>query len=544
MKDKVLNALTNALNSLKYPTDKIIIQNSKNPEHGDFASNIAMILAGKLKQSPNQIADKIIKRLLELNTDNLFLNIDIAGPGFINFKLNKNLFHDQILNVIQQDSTFGKSNIGKNKKVNVEFVSANPTGPLTVGHGRGAMIGDTVSNILEWNGYDVQREYYFNNAGRQMRVLGKSVYNRYLQTCGQKIEFNDDYYQGDYIKDIAKLIKNEFSDSLMSDQNPNYFKDKAEEVIFTDIKKTLKKLGLEFNNFYNEQELYNSGKIQEILDELEKKELIYYKDNATWFKGTEIGRDVDKVLVKNTGEPTYRLPDMAYHKTKLDRGFDLCIDVFGADHIDTYPDVLAVIDQIGYDSNKIKVLIHQFVTIMQNGEQVKMSTRKANFVTLDELIDEVGADVVRYFFIMRGMSTHLNFDLDLAKDHSDNNPVFYLQYAHARMVNIISRAESFGHLLNLKADLSLLIEEEEQQLINQLLQFPDLVIKSSSVLEPQIIVNYLQELAGKFHKYYAHHKVITENKNLTDSRLVLIKALQIGLRNGLSIVGLSAPERM
>lgn len=544
MKDKVIYALKKALEELNFPSDKVIIQNTKNPEHGDFASNIAMILAGKLKQPPQQIADSIIEKLLELNADNLFIGIEKAGPGFINFKLNKNLFHNQLLDILETDFDFGKSEIGNGKTANVEFVSANPTGPLTVGHGRGAMIGDTVSNILEWNGYKVQREYYFNNAGRQMRVLGESVYQRYLEACGQKVEFNEDFYQGEYIKDIANEIKNEFDESLMSDQNPNYFKDKAEEFIFEDIKKSLKKLGLEFDHFYNEQELYNSGKIQQILDNLEQKGLLYHKDNATWFKGTEIGRDVDKVLVKNTGEPTYRLPDMAYHKTKLDRGFDLCIDVFGADHIDTYPDVLAVIDNLGYDSEKVKVLIHQFVTIMKDGEQVKMSTRKANFVTLDELIDEVGADVVRYFFIMRGMSTHLNFDLDLAKDQSDNNPVFYLQYAHARMVNIISRAEEFGNLINVNADLSLLIEDEEQQLINQLLQFPELVKKSCISLEPQSIVIFLQELAGKFHKYYAHHKVITEDKNLTDARLILIKALQIGLRNGLTIIGISSPNRM
>jgi arginyl-tRNA synthetase len=544
MRNKVLEKLQDTLIKLNFPTDTIIIQNSKTPEHGDFSSNIAMILSGKLKQPPQKIANQIIEKLNELNLDNFFLNIDIAGPGFINFKLNQNLFHDKLLNVLKTDTDFGRSSEGNGKTANIEFVSANPTGPLTVGHGRGAMIGDTVSNILEWNGYKVQREYYFNNAGRQMRVLGQSVYSRYLQKCGQGLEFDNEFYQGEYIKEIAELIFNEFGDSLMSDKKSDYFKDKAEKFIFEDIKSSLKKLGLEFDHFYNEQELYNSGKIQHILDELDSKGLIYQKDDATWFKGTHIGRDVDKVLVKNTGEPTYRLPDMAYHKTKFDRGFDLCIDVFGADHIDTYPDVLAVIDELGLDSNKVKVLIHQFVTIMKNGEQVKMSTRKANFVTLDELIDEVGADVVRYFFIMRGMSTHLNFDLDIAKDQSDNNPVFYLQYAHARMCNIINRAERFGHSINLNADLGLLKEDEEQQLINHLLSFPELVEKCSTQLEPQLIVNYLHEFASKFHKYYAHFKVITEDKKLTEARLILIKAIQITMRNGLRIIGITAPKRM
>ena len=544
MRNKVLEKLQGTLIDLNFPTDTVIIQNSKKPDHGDFSSNIAMILAGKLKRPPQKIADEIIQNLLELNSDNFFSIVEKAGPGFINFKLNKNLFHDKLLNVLKTDTEFGKSSIGVGKTANVEFVSANPTGPLTVGHGRGAMLGDTVANILEWNGYKVLGEYYFNNAGRQMRVLGQSVYSRYLQTCGQDLKFDDEFYQGEYIKEIAELIYNEYGDSLISKQNPDFFKDKAEKFIFEDIKSSLKKLGLEFDYFYNEQELYNSGKIQHILDELGSKELIYQKDNATWIKGTQIGRDVDKVLVKKTGEPTYRLPDMAYHKTKFERGFDLCIDVFGADHIDTYPDVLAVIDQLGYDSNKVKVLIHQFVTIMKNGEQVKMSTRKANFVTLDELIDEVGADVVRYFFIMRGMSTHLNFDLDIAKDQSDNNPVFYLQYAHARMCNIINRAKGFGHIINLKADLSLLIEDEEQQLINQLLKLPELIEKCSTQLEPQLIVNYLHEFASKFHKYYAHFKVITDDKKLTEARLILIKAIQIAMRNGLTLIGISAPENM
>ena len=544
MKDKVESLLKNALKNLNYPTENIIIQNSKNPKHGDFSTNIAMTLSGKLNEPPQNIADSIIKTLFQLNSDNFFINIDRAGPGFINIKLNKNLFYNQILNVITKNINYGKSIIGEGQTANVEFVSANPTGPLTVGHGRGAMIGDTVSNILEWNGYKVQREYYFNNAGRQMRVLGQSVYQRYLELCGQNIDFSDDYYQGKYIKDIAQKIKDEYDDTLIPDKNIDFFKNKSEEYIFQLIKNSLKKLGLEFDCFYNEQELYSSGKIQAILEKLKENKLLYYKDNATWFKGTKVGREIDKVLVKNTGEPTYRLPDMAYHKTKLDRGFDLCIDIFGADHIDTYPDVIAVIDNLGYDSKKIKVLIHQFVTIMKDGEQVKMSTRKANFVRLDELIKEVGADVVRYFFIMRGMSTHLNFDLDLAKDQSDNNPVFYLQYAHARMVNIISRAKDFQYNINLKADLSLLNEEKEQQLINQLLHFPELVKNSCRSLEPQIIVNYLQDLATKFHKYYSHHKVITENKELTEARLILIKALQIGLRNGLTIIGISAPDRM
>lgn len=543
MKSNVSERITTALNDLNLPTENMVIQKPKNPDHGDFSCSIAMTLAGKLGQPPRNIADSIVEKLIQ-NNDDFFESIDIAGPGFINFKINQHSFSEQLLTILDKKDSYGKSDIGEGKKANVEFVSANPTGPLTVGHGRGAMLGDAVSNILEWNGYDVYREYYFNNAGRQMRVLGESVYQRYMQLTGENVDFTDEYYQGEYIKNIAQIIFDEFGNSLQSDQNPSYFKDKAEQHIFGDIKGTLKKLGLEFDQFYNEQELYNSGRIQEVIDLLSEKGLVYQQDGATWYKGSQVGRDADKVLVKKTGEPTYRLPDMAYHKTKFDRGFDLSVDIFGADHIDTYPDVLSVVEQLGYDPDQVRVLIHQFVTILKDGEQVKMSTRKANFVTLDELINEVGADVVRYFFIMRGMSTHLNFDLDLAKDQSDNNPVFYLQYAHARLCNILKRAEKLGHIVNRNADLSLLNQTEETQLIGILLQFPDVVLKCHKTLEPQNMVNHLQDIAAAFHKYYAHHRVISEDIPLTHARLLLIQAIQIGLKNGLIVLGISAPEKM
>ncbi len=544
MKNKIISELKIALNYLSYPSNNIIIQNTKNPKHGDYSTNIAMILSAKLKKNPYDIADEIIEKLIENNSKNLFNSIDKDGPGFINFKLNNNLFYHEIFEIMKLNNNFGKSNIGQNKSANVEFVSANPTGPLTVGHGRGAMIGDTISNILEWNGYNVHREYYFNNAGRQMRLLGESVYQRYLQLFEKGNNFDEELYQGNYIKDIAKIIKDEYGKSLISEKNSDFFKKKAETLIFQNIKNSLKRLGLEFKHFYNEQELYDSSKIEYLLEKLENYNLLYKKDNATWLKASNIGRDDDKVLIKSTGEPTYRLPDMAYHETKFKRGYDLCVDVFGADHIDTYPDVLAVMNSIGYDSNKIKVIIHQFVTILKNGEQVKMSTRKANFITLDELIDDVGADVVRYFFIMRASSTHLNFDINIAKDQSENNPVFYLQYAHARMCNILKRAEQQSITYLKTSDLSSLEEEMELQLINQLLQFPELVKKTCDTLEPQNIVNYLQELAANFHKYYSHHKVITKDKDLTKARLTLVNALRIGLRNGLYILGISAPRKM
>ena len=460
MKEKLISNISQCLANLEYPSIEVGIQRPKSPEHGDFASNIALILAKPLGKNPREIAEAIKSELQNSFNDN-FESIDIAGPGFINFKLKKSVLSDLLLNILSQDSNYGKSSIGNNKRALVEFVSANPTGPLTVGHGRGAMLGDTVSNILEWNGYDVQREYYFNNAGRQMRVLGQSVHARYLELLGEKAELPEGGYEGKYIYDIAQKVIDEHNNSLVENSEDPIFKNAAEFHIFEDIKSTLSRLGLVFDTFFNENTLYENGEITNVVETLREKKLAYDKEGATWFAGTTVGREVDRVLIKSTGEPTYRLPDIAYHKDKFSRGYDLMVDVFGADHMDAYPDVMAAIDNLGFDSEKVKVLIHQFVTIMRDGNPVKMSTRKANFVTLDELINEVGADVVRYFFIMRGMNSHLNFDLDLAKDQSDENPVFYLQYAHARVCNIIKRGEAFDHPLNPQCDLSLLDKEIE-----------------------------------------------------------------------------------
>jgi len=543
MKDTLISYITQSLKNLGFPSDNVVIQRPKKPEHGDFASNIALILAKPLGKNPRDIA-KVLVTQIQTSFGDHFERIDIAGPGFINFKLNKSILSDQLKSIVEACENYGKSDVGSGKRALVEFVSANPTGPLTVGHGRGAMLGDTVSNILEWNGYGVQREYYFNNAGRQMRILGQSVQARYLELSDIEAKLPDGGYEGKYIYDIAQELINEHGESLVENPESDIFKDSAEAHIFEDIKGTLARLGLVFDTFFNEHILYENGEIYNVIDALREKGLVYDKDDAVWFAGTQKGRDADRVLIKSSGEPTYRLPDMAYHKDKFDRNYDLMIDVFGADHMDAYPDVLTVVDELGYDSQKVRVLIHQFVTIMQEGKPVKMSTRKANFVTLDELIDEVGADVVRFFFIMRGMNSHLNFDLDLAKDQSDENPVFYLQYAHARTCNIIKRGEAFEHHLNIDADLSLLSTEIEHQLIQNLSSFPECIIRARETMEPQTITNYLQELAAVFHRYYAHEKVITDNAELTAARLVLVEAVRIVLSNGLHVLGISAPERM
>ena len=426
----------------------------------------------------------------------------------------------------------------------IEFVSANPTGPLTVGHGRNAILGDTVSNILEWNGYKISKEYYFNNAGRQMRVLGESVYARYMELLGESMEIPEGGYEGLYIQDIAKLILNDYADKFKNDKENPIFKQTAETYIFNDIEKTLEKIGLKFDSFFNENTLYENKEIDNVIDSLKSKKLVYEKDGALWFKGTEVGRDSDRVIVKSTGEPTYRLPDIAYHKDKFNRGFDLMVDVFGADHMDAYPDVLSAIESLGYPAEKVRVLIHQFVTVLKDGEPVKMSTRKANFISLDSLIDEVGPDVTRFFFIMRSMNTHLNFDLNLAKEQSDANPVFYIQYAHARCCNMLRRFD--GDIKSIDSSvLNQLKNELESQITSKLLEFPDIIKKCSDSLEPQNISNYLAELSSSFHSYYARERVIDlDNKTLTEARIYLVNALRIVIRNGLCILGVSAPEKM
>ena len=538
MKHKIIQEIDNCVNSIyKGINDiKISIEKPKNKDHGDLSTNIALLLTKKIKKNPLEICDELKNELIK---SDLFESIEIAKPGFINFKLAISSLTESLNKIIELNNNYGKNKSGQNKKALVEFVSANPTGPLTVGHGRGAIIGDVVSNILIWNGYKVDREYYYNNAGRQMRILGESLKARYYELLNKNYDFPDDGYKGDYIKDIANSLVKEHNDSLLNESD-DFFKNNAEKYIFNQIKNTLSKIGLKFNNYFNEKTLYDNKKIFDVVKKLKDKKLIYEKENATWFKATDIGMDSDRVLIKSTGEPTYRLPDMAYHVTKFERGYDLCVDVFGADHMDAYPDVLAAIEQLGFNKENVKVIIHQFISILENDEIVKMSTRKGNFITLEKLIDDVGIDVVRYFFIMRSINSHLNFDLKLAKEKSDKNPIFYIQYAHARISTILNQNDNIEN-----SDLSLLNHEQEIKLIYLLIEFEDLILKLSTNLEPQLLANYLFNLATKFHKYYSTCRIINDdNYELTKSRLYLIKAIKTTLSNGLDILGISSPERM
>lgn len=543
MKEYLREQFRASLRLLGIPSDiGITFEQPRQAHHGDLTTNVAMVAAKALKKNPRQLATEL-RATLQLDPS-LVSNVEVAGPGFINLTFTEKFYRQELARLLAAEASFGRSNIGNGKKTQVEFVSANPTGPLTVGHGRGAVYGDTVANLLEWTGHDVTREYYFNNAGRQMRVLGDSVRLRYLQLFGEQVEFPDDYYQGEYIKEIAAHLKNEFGDALRNEPAEGKFKAQAEKEIFDDIKKTLKSLGIVHKTFFNENSLYDDGKINEVLEEFKKRGLSYEQDGAVWLKTSALGGDKDKVIVKNTGEPTYRLPDIAYHIDKFRRGFELIIDIFGSDHIATYPDVLAALKALGYDETKVKVLIHQFVTIMQGNEIVKMSTRKANYITLDELIAEVGADVVRYFFLMRSMTSHLNFDLGLAKQQSDENPVYYLQYAHARICSIMRKAEEEGRKIAGEANLALLADPHELELIKLLLQLPETIEYCAATFEIHRLAEYLQDVATAFHKFYHNCRVVSEDEALTQARLSLCRATKAVLRNGFSVLGISAPEKM
>jgi arginyl-tRNA synthetase len=550
MKNYLTEKVGKALRLLSYEgLAKLTFEKPKDETHGDLTTNVAMLLAKSVKKNPRAVAQEITGKL---DLDPKYVSkIEIAGPGFINFRFTEEFFTVQISSILQKPATFGKTNIGTGKKTQVEYVSANPTGPLSVGHGRQAAVGDTIANLLVWTGYDVTREYYYNNAGRQMRMLAESTYARYRQLFDPVFPFPEDGYQGDYIREIAENLKKEHGDSIVSLQQEKALsvcKEFAERALFEAIKKVLARMGVVHDVFFNEDSLYSSGKIQEVIQELRTKGLVYDLDGAVWLKTTALGLDQDRVIVKSTGEPTYRLPDIAYHREKFKRGFDLIVDVFGADHIATIPDVLAGVKALGYDPEKVKVVIHQFVTLMRDGEQVKMSKRLANFVTLDELIDEVGSDAVRFFFLMRSTSSHLEFDLNLAKEQSEKNPVYYLQYAHARIASILRFAEGQGTFSVTDSfdtiEYNLLKGPAEISLVKLLLDFPETVELCALGFEPHRLTTYLHDVATAFHKFYHEHRVVIPEIELAKARLSLCLAAKTVLANGCRILGISVPERM
>ena len=516
----------------------------KHPAHGDFSTNFAMLVAGRDNKKPREVASLLAEKMARHK--DLFDKVEIAGPGFVNFFVREAIWQSVVKSVCEHCYAYGSSQVGQKRKVLVEFVSANPTGPLSIGHGRQAVLGDAIARLLDATGHKVTREYYYNDAGRQMRVLGESTRARYLELLGLAAEFPEDGYQGEYIYDIARKLVAEMGDSLKETEDVTPFKEKAEQEIFANIAETLEKLDIRFDNYYNEHSLYEKGLVDDVVARLRAKGLAYDHDGAVWFKTTEFGQEQDRVIIKSTGEPTYRLPDIAYHREKLKRGFDWLVNIFGSDHIATVPDVMAGLRALGYDDSKVTVVIHQFVTLTREGKQVKMPTRKANFVTVDELFDEVGPDVVRFFFLMRKADSQLEFDLDLATKESQENPVFYVQYANARLSSIQKKANEKNISRKPLPDVVLekLSLPEELNMLKALASYPALVEDAALDLSPHRIIFFLMDLAGQFHSYYNSHLVISDDLELTQARLWLAEALRIVFHNGLRVVGLSAPESM
>lgn len=545
MNSTIYDLLQKALSGLDISElPEIQLESPKVAEHGDVSTNIAMLLAKPLRQNPRAIAQQLLDAM-PLDPQVLEA-IEIAGPGFINFRFAKEYVYQQLRAIIEEGSDFGKTASRKGQRIQIEFVSANPTGPLTVGHGRNAVLGDTIARLLEWTGASVDREYYFNDAGRQMRVLGQSVQARYQQLLGQSIELPEGGYEGAYIIDIAQGIVDQYGKEWEG-KDWEAFKKVAQEAIFTDISQTLERMNIHMDSFFNEFDLYENGDIEKVLAALKEKGLVYEADGATWFKTTEFGKEKDTVLVKSTGEPTYRLPDIAYHANKLDRGYDECVDVFGADHIATYPDVLSALQALGYDEQRIRVIVYQFVTLVKDGQPFKMSTRKANFVTLDELMDEVGSDVTRFFFLMRSPNTHLEFDIGQAKEAGEKNPVFYLQYAHARIHSILRKAEEeYGAPPESPTleQLKPLVHPSELTLMKTLFKLPKAIAGAADANEPHRLINYLNDVATDFTSFYHDCRIMGVEQECAQARVLLARQTARVLSNGLGILGVHAPEQM
>jgi len=512
---------------------------------GDLSTTIAMMLGKSLGKNPHVFAQEIIDAMGEIP---LVEKIELAGPGFINISFCDDVYHAMLHDLDLQGDNIGRSEIGLGKTMNIEYVSANPTGPLHAGHGRNCAVGDTIANLFVWNGYAVTREYYFNNAGNQMNKLGESIYARVQHRLGNmSYPFPEDGYHGEYIHEVAENIvanrSKEFS-ALNEVDAKSLCRKQGEQWCFASIKHTLESLNINHDEYFNEDSLYSDGKVEATISELRSKGLVYEKDGATWLALSQMGNQQDKVIVKSTGEPTYRLPDIAYHRDKLRRGYDVVIDIFGADHIATIPDVLAGVRALDFDTERIRVVIHQMVTFVENGEIVKFSKRSGKSFTLDELIDEVGSDVVRFFFIMRAVGTHLEFDLGLAKEEGDKNPVFYLQYAHARICSILVKAAEKGLSLDPSANLSVLVHEKEIQLIGLLSRMQQAVERSCENLEPHTIAEFLRDVASAYHNFYHDCRILGTEPELEAARLLLADVTRRAMRSGLLLLGVGTPERM
>lgn len=588
MKAEISQLLEQAVSQLqsqgKLPDDlKITIQleNTRDPSHGDFACNLAMMLAKPAKSKPRDIAESIVAALPK---SELVQKVEIAGPGFINFYINASATSSVVKTILEAGDAFGKSDVGKNKKIQIEFVSANPTGPLHVGHGRGAAYGATLSNLLSTVGYQVHREYYVNDAGRQMDILCASVWLRYLELCGEEFSFPANGYKGDYVWDVAATLHRENSDkfkhkwpiaeklpkdepeggdkeeyidaiiehakTLLADDYRFVF-DLGLNYILADIKDDLQHFGVEFDEWFSERGLMDSDDsgdtVQKALDLLQKNDHVYEKGGALWFRSTNFGDEKDRVVVRDNGQTTYFASDIAYHLNKFERGFETVIDIWGADHHGYVPRVNAGITAMGEDEKKLKVLLVQFAVLYRDGEKLPMSTRSGQFVTLRELRKEVGSDAARFFYVMRKCEQHLDFDLNLAKSQSNDNPVYYIQYAHARVCSVFRQLEEkklkYDQALGLD-NIDLLTEPQELALITKLGRYAEMIQSAATNYEPHQIAYFLRDLANDFHSYYNAHQFIVDDEKVRQARFALISATRHIIANGLKILGVTAPNKM
>ncbi|ANX14199.1 arginine--tRNA ligase [Fictibacillus arsenicus] len=546
LKEEIEEAAVKAGLAKKEELPEVVLEVPKDKAHGDFATNMAMQLARIAKKVPRMIADELVANFDKTRAS--ISKVEIAGPGFINFYMDNSYLTELVPTVLKAGKDYGRTEIGGGKKVQVEFVSANPTGTLHLGHARGAAVGDTICNILDYAGYDVSREFYINDAGNQINNLATSIEARYFQALGKDKEMPEDGYHGADIIEFGKDLAAEYGDSWLE-------KDEAERVSFFreyGLKRELEKLRedlaefrVDFDVWFSETSLYKNGKIDAALEKLKAKDVVYEEEGATWFRTTDYGDDKNRVLIKNDGSYTYLTPDIAYHSDKFDRGFEKLINIWGADHHGYIPRMKAAIQALGYEKEQLDVMIIQLVSLFQNGEKVRMSKRTGKAVTLRELMEEVGIDATRYFFAMRSNDTHLDFDMDLAVSKSNENPVFYVQYAHARVCSMLRQGEEMGLSYSGDVDLSQIDSEKEFELLKKIGEFPAVINEAAEKLLTHRVTNYVFELASALHSFYNAERVLdAENKAKSEARFALMKATQVTIENALNIIGVEAPERM
>ena len=519
----------------------------KQAEHGDFSTNAALQVAGVLRRPPRDIAREILEAIRAEDRSGWFRTLAVAGPGFINVELSDEAWRDALSGALREGDRFGSSAAGKDEKVLLEFVSANPTGPLHVGHGRGAAIGDALARILRFAGYEVETEYYVNDVGNQMEILGASLHARYLQRCGREAPLPEDGYRGEYLVRMADDIFGEIgtrASTTPAEEALPWFRHEACDRILREIRNDLESFRVRFDRWFREDELHRSGAVVDATAELERRDQTYREEGAVYFRSGSHGDEKDRVLVRGDGRATYFAADLAYHRDKLRRGFARCIDIWGADHHGYAPRLSAALRGLGEDDSRLEILLVQFVTLIREGKAVQMSTRSGEFTTLREVIGEVGSDAARFFYLLRSFHSHLEFDLTLAKTRSSENPVYYIQYVHARICSIFREAEARGFPPEENPPLDLLDHADELHLIKEVARFPDVVSDAARQREPHRIPFYLLDLAREFHAFYHNHRFLGENPERTRGRLALAAAVRQVVANGLSLIGVSAPEKM